>query len=103
MQIKHAGIQTFGTKSWSYEMVKQEPKNFYKLSDDGKLNVLYDMLTEQKEDIVTLSRNQEKIQSLNKYNTDLITAVSDLATDSKDKSLALNDKVYNNNLIDVIA
>ena len=50
----------------SYDICKKYPNSFYTLSEYDKLDVLYGMLIEQKQDLVTLSTNQYKMQNFNK-------------------------------------
>ena len=47
------------------KMPQRKNKNFYAMSNSEKLDKIYNMLLEQKKDLVTLSKNQYKIQHCN--------------------------------------
>jgi len=64
MNIQKICNISFGNEK-SYEICKKYPNSFSTMTVDDKLDVLYGMLKEQKQDLVTLSKNQAKIQKCN--------------------------------------
>lgn len=64
MKIQCISKQFFGNEK-SYEIAKEYPNSFRTMSEDDKLDVIYGMLKEQKQDLITLSQNQAKIQRCN--------------------------------------
>lgn len=75
MKIQAINNQTFGV-SRQYDICREYPNTFYTLSEDDKLDVVYDMLREQKLDLVTLSINQYKMQNFNKNVSSLLPQLS---------------------------
>lgn len=66
MKIQALNSSQSFTHSDDYMKVKNGRTNFYYLSDSSKLNVIYDMLNEQKKDLITLSKNQDNMHGFNK-------------------------------------
>ncbi len=64
MKIQNINNQNFGKES-SFANSKNYADCFYSMDSDDKLDVIYGMLLEQKQDLVTLSKNQAKIQKCN--------------------------------------
>lgn len=70
---KVSGIQSFTNK---YQHMQKEKINFYNLNYDEKIDVVYDLLKEQNEKLVALSKNQAVINDFNKHAFDAIVAAS---------------------------
>jgi len=64
MKIQKICNLSFGNEK-SYEICKKYPNSFNTMTVDDKLDVIYGMLKEQKQDLVALSKNQAKIQKCN--------------------------------------
>lgn len=64
MKIQKINNQIFGNNK-SFDICKKYPNSFYTFTEDDKLDVIYGMLKEQKQDLIALSLNQFKIQNCN--------------------------------------
>ena len=102
MQIQNNSCQTFGNNV-SPNSAQRNRESFYEMNTDSKLNTIYEMLNQQKEDLVTLSKNQNKIQKCNKYTTDILSAFSLNDPSDIEKSLEHNNNVYNAHKINILA
>ncbi len=100
MRIQAINNQTFGNRK-SYGICKEYPESFYTLSEDGKLDVLYGMLVEQKRDLITLSKNQQKLQSFNYIAADTMLNNFDYVEYSYFNKLI--NKADKNSKIDIIS
>lgn len=59
--VKFGNFSTDGDDETPRYNRTQRPKNFYDMSNSDKLDKIYDMLKEQKQDMITLSRNQRNM------------------------------------------
>lgn len=67
-------------------------ESFYSMPKEDKLDKIYDMLKEQKQDLITLSRNQYSMQNFNDIGFRLTAANSAGTAEIGKKS----DKIINN-------
>lgn len=81
---------------------QRQNKSFYEMTNFGKLNVIYDMLLEQKQDLVTLSRNQHRMQNFNNvgFRVTAVNAATSVAQGQK--SDAVIESAANSFKIDVL-
>lgn len=102
MKIQSIKNQTFGSEK-SYGICKKYPNSFMTMSVDDKLDVIYGMLKEQKEDLITLSQNQYKIQSCNDNASMAILNSFNHGMGANGKITAQIGNTFDANRIDIIA
>ena len=88
MLVNSVSKQAFGS-SQVYRDVLLGKRNFYSLSTDDKLNVIYDKLTSLEKDHRDLSQNQIKMNDFNKEAFDCLLAAS--ARNSRSSHVAYNN------------
>lgn len=101
MKIQALNNSQSFTHSDDYKKVKNYSTNFYYLSDSSKLNVIYDMLNEQKKDLITLSKNQDNMHGFNKRGFENLFMSE--PTDIYDSSCEILDSDYEAAKVNVIA
>ena len=95
------GTVNFSANS-SYSSVLAGRKSFYELSMDDKLDVLYDMLIDEKENFKTVSFNQQKVMNFNKraFKYVLLNDAEPYLPD--EAAVAKLEHAYDKNKIDII-
>lgn len=88
MLVRGISEQSFGA-SQVYRDVILGRKNFYSLSTDDKLNVIYDKLNSLEKDHRSLSENQIKMNDFNKEAFDCLLAAS--SRNSRSSHVAYNN------------
>ncbi len=101
MLVNSVSKQAFGT-SQVYRDVLLGKRNFYSLSTDDKLNVIYDKLTSLEKDHRDLSQNQIKMNDFNKEAFDCLLAAS--ARNSRSSHVAYNNikSQYESNKLNIV-
>lgn len=101
MLVRGISEQSFGA-SQVYRDVILGRKNFYSLSTDDKLNVIYDKLTSLEKDHRDLSQNQIKMNDFNKEAFDCLLAAS--ARNSRSSHVAYNNikSQYESNKLNIV-
>lgn len=88
MLVNSVSKQAFGS-SQVYRDVLLGKRNFYSLSTDDKLNVIYDKLNSLEKDHRSLSENQIKMNDFNKHAFDCLLAAS--SRNSRSSHVAYNN------------
>ncbi len=88
MLVNSLNKQAFGS-SQVYRDVLLGKRNFYSLSTDDKLNVIYDKLNSLEKDHRSLSENQIKMNDFNKEAFDCLLAAS--SRNSRSSHVAYNN------------
>lgn len=88
MLVNSVSKQAFGA-SQVYRDVLLGKRNFYSLSTDDKLNVIYDKLNSLEKDHRSLSENQIKMNDFNKEAFDCLLAAS--SRNSRSSHVAYNN------------
>lgn len=88
MLVNSVSKQAFGS-SQVYRDVLLGKRNFYSLSTDDKLNVIYDKLNSLEKDHRGLSENQIKMNDFNKEAFDCLLAAS--SRNSRSSHVAYNN------------
>lgn len=101
MLVNSVSKQAFGL-SQVYRDVLLGKRNFYSLSTDDKLNVIYDKLNSLEKDHRGLSENQIKMNDFNKHAFDCIVAASARNNHSADTAYSNIGYQYDKNNIDLV-
>ncbi len=101
MLVNSVSKQTFGS-SQVYRDVLLGKRNFYSLSTDDKLNVIYDKLNSLEKDHRSLSENQIKMNDFNKEAFDCLLAAS--SRNSRSSHVAYNNikSQYESNKLNIV-
>ena len=101
MLVNSLNKQAFGS-SQVYRDVILGRKNFYSLSTDDKLNVIYDKLNSLEKDHRSLSENQIKMNDFNKEASDSLLAAS--SRNSRSSHVAYNNikSQYESNKLNIV-
>lgn len=101
MLVNSLNKQAFGS-SQVYRDVILGRKNFYSLSTDDKLNVIYDKLNSLEKDHRGLSENQIKMNDFNKEAFDCLLAAS--SRNSRSSHVAYNNikSQYESNKLNIV-
>lgn len=101
MLVNSLNKQAFGS-SQVYRDVILGRKNFYSLSTDDKLNVIYDKLNSLEKDHRSLSENQIKMNDFNKEAFDCLLAAS--SRNSRSSHVAYNNikSQYESNKLNIV-
>lgn len=101
MLVNSVSKQAFGS-SQVYRDVILGRKNFYSLSTDDKLNVIYDKLNSLEKDHRGLSENQIKMNDFNKEAFDCLLAAS--SRNSRSSHVAYNNikSQYESNKLNIV-
>lgn len=101
MLVNSLNKQAFGS-SQVYRDVLLGKRNFYSLSTDDKLNVIYDKLNSLEKDHRGLSENQIKMNDFNKEAFDCLLAAS--SRNSRSSHVAYNNikSQYESNKLNIV-
>ncbi len=101
MLVNGVSKQAFGS-SQVYRDVLLGKRNFYSLSTDDKLNVIYDKLNSLEKDHRSLSENQIKMNDFNKEAFDCLLAAS--SRNSRSSHVAYNNikSQYESNKLNIV-
>lgn len=101
MLVNSVSKQAFGS-SQVYRDVLLGKRNFYSLSTDDKLNVIYDKLNSLEKDHRGLSENQIKMNDFNKEAFDCLLAAS--SRNSRSSHVAYNNikSQYESNKLNIV-
>lgn len=101
MLVNSVSKQAFGS-SQVYRDVLLGKRNFYSLSTDDKLNVIYDKLNSLEKDHRSLSENQIKMNDFNKEAFDCLLAAS--SRNSRSSHVAYNNikSQYESNKLNIV-
>lgn len=128
MKVQKVNYSQSFTNKTAYEKMKDQNLSFYNLYHDDKVDVVYDILQEQNKkidtildnqnkikkelgdfydmynsDVVTLSKNQDKIMKANQFGFEQLLFLTPGAFSSTDISPAISTiRNFNQNKIDII-